>query len=478
MQLRRSHAPRAHPVFVSSALFCVRAFVAAVALPGALALCMGGCSDRDEGTGAALKDASFGRPAQPFEDASATPDAAQNPRDAGPGEGTLVTLRVFPGVVNLPASYLCHDPDYVLDDPDTLQDETAPGPVPATELPLLDGGVAALGVPTAYVQLAPLTSGAITVHRLPSLDGGREAGPSDAALAGDAEPMDGAALDGSDGAAEAPPARCTPDSLEAVMPLTPDLGWLGPPLDPDAGGDSDAAARADRGFVAQAAGGDILTLFGSGFALDAAELTRRQNAQYDSVLQASGDMAQAAAAGRRARQRLEANYGLRFLMSRAGSAAAGRVALSLSHLVPDVPAVPVGQAAPETGSGALHLCMTVGGMEVADTFNGPQGFEFRNFTPIGSDLDPAVTYRFRLFVQADFPTGPNACATTSLKPVAELQLDPAHFAAGGSYTLVAWGALSSDSICTGTTPLVRPSCARPADMLRPRIDVLENAPAR
>lgn len=402
-------------------------------------------------------------------------DAAADPLDAGPSGGARVRLRVFQGIVNLPGSYLCHDPDYTVDLPETQVDESDAGASPPVELPLLDGGLLQLGVASSYTELAPLLQGAITVHRVPLSDGG-----SAAVEAGSLN--DGEAPDGGDSMVESPPARCASDSLEALMPLPAELRWISAPGDADAGASADGgivdaggdAGRRERGFVATAAGGDTLTLYGSGFALDAVELARREKAQVDAVFAQTGNGDMAAAAGRRKKHQLEASYGPRFLLSRAGAADVGSFALSFSHLIPDVPAVPVGQSAPDTGSGALHLCMTVAGVEDAEAFDGSQGFEFRNFTAISSELLPAVSYRFRVFVQADFPAGPSACATTSLKPVAELLVDGTRFVAGGSYTLVAWGALASEAICTGATPLVRAGCSLASEKLRPQLDILDN----
>ena len=456
----------------------------AASLVAALCVWAAACASGDDMAFNAYQgDASFGRPAQPFQDAATLFDASAGPLDSGP-TGAQVRLRVFSGIVNLGPSYLCHDPDYVADRPDTDLDESNPGPATASELALLDGGVVELGGATVYAELAPLLTGALTVHRSPPPDGGSDAGiTTDSSVSvdsgGDAAGGDGAVAD-----ADAPPARCSIDSLEAVLPLPTPSDWItaqradrdaGSDGNLDDGGTGDAGANEQRGFIPTALGGDTLTLFGSGFALDAAEVARRQKTQHDAVLLRGGSEAEAQAAAVRLKQLLEASYGPRFLLSRAGAASPDRFALHFSHLIPDVPAIAVGEPAPpDTGSGALHLCMTVGGMEKGDSLNGSQGFAFRNYASVASDLEPALSYRFRMFVQADFPQGSSACATTSLKPVVELVVDAARFQAGGSYTLIAWGAISSDSLCTGATPLVRASCARPSDQLRPRLELIDN----
>jgi hypothetical protein len=101
--------------------------------------------------------------------------------------------------------------------------------------------------------------------------------------------------------------------------------------------------------------------------------------------------------------------------------------------------------------------------------------DFRNsltFDP----LSPGARYVFRLFVEADFVRTQATCGVTSLKPVAELMVEPWRFNPGQSYTLVAWGARSATDLCTAyqVDAVVRPGCARPADKLNAVIELLTN----
>lgn len=405
---------------------------------------------------------SFGEPFESM-DAGVEPSADAE-RDSEAGDDEDVQLRVLQGILNLRASYVCHAPDFDLDDPDA-------GFASAVELPLTlaDGGALEFGTWTTYANVRGI-GGALTVHRAPSADGGY----ADAAAA-DAGPTDGGGADPN------APSRCDRASLEAVLPLPMPAAWAAPAREEmDAGMPADGGAWAEagpasvetRGFVSRVSGGEPLTLFGSGFLIDRGELERRVEAErerYES--EHAGDAEGALAAAERYRHAIEATYGPRFLLSRAQPARrAVSFSLQFAHLVPDVP----GPA--DSSSGALRLCITVGAMERSELGDaGAAVFAFRNNALLGDDLNPAPAYRFRVFVQSAYAQEQKTCATTSLKPVAELMVEPETFEAGHSYTLVALGATKPDEICTSMAgSLIRPGCAPGIEDPRPRLVLIEN----
>jgi hypothetical protein len=230
--------------------------------------------------------------------------------------------------------------------------------------------------------------------------------------------------------------------------------------------------------VSAAKGGDPLTLFGSGLSLDPAELSRRATAAGQAYLAAHpGDTAGAEAESRRQVLLLEGLYGSRFLLARGVQPEPERFALSLAHLVPDVPsATQARPAAADTGSGALRLCITVDKKESEPGDGGVARFEFRSVATVGTEFSPSVGYRFRLFAESDYQAGMDSCATTSLKPVARLDVGAGGFQADRSYTLVASGAVTPASTCTSlnATKLIRQDCARSVDALNAQIQIVPN----
>lgn len=408
-------------------------------------------------------------------------DAGVGPGDSDAGEleggdsSNRLQLRVLQGVLNSRASYLCHAPDFDLQDADA-------GLEGAVELPLAltDAGLEVTG----YAHVHSMTSGAITVHRTPLLD----AGYPDAAASADAAPADGGSANTPDAGAATPVApRCDQASLEAVLPLPMPVAWVDPPrAEMDAAVVADGSTPADaglsieaRGFIGSASGSAPLTLFGSGVLIDRAALeTRVKDEKERYQRQNPGDEMGALAAADRYRLVLEAAHGPRFLLSRP-QPARREVSFSLhfSHLVPDVPPTEL-----ETGSAALHLCITRGTMEGAELGDagtsagaGVGGIAFRNYVVLGDDLDPEPSYRFRVFVHSAFAEEQKTCATTNLNPVAEKAVDPNWFEPGHSYSLIAWGALEPEKICTSTQgSLIRPGCAQGLDSLRARLDLIEN----
>jgi hypothetical protein len=393
-------------------------------------------------------------------DAGARGDSDAAGEDGSPGDS--VQLRVVQGVLNLRAAYLCHLPEFDLENADAGFEQ-------ATELALsaADAGLE-FGMVTSYVSVPSMTAGAITVHRLPS----PAAGYVDAGLGEAGLPDAGGADAGADARMPAPP-RCDRASLEALLPLPMPQAWVDPvrsemdaavPAEAgvrpaDAGASLDAGpAMGARGFVSTASGDAPLTLFGSGLLIERTELELRVDAEKESYGREHPSEGQDAAleAADRYRRGLEATIGPRFLLSRPEPALRDRsFSLHFSHLIPDVP----GHV--DAGSGALRLCVTVGTMEGSELGDaGATAFAFRTYALLGDDLDPTKAYRFRVFVQSAFAAEQKTCATTSLKPVAELTVDAEFFKRGRSYTLVAWGAQTPEAICTSMRgSLIRPGCA-------------------
>jgi hypothetical protein len=476
-----------------------RAWRAALGL--ALGCSLGACADGfgdDYGSGAFVGDGSLGTPGAPIRDDAGTPDASDaTATDTGfTGEG--VRLRVHQGVLNLAHAQICHDPDLQLDDPNTDADESANGPLLPVALPLSDAGSVGFGETTDYVLLPAMATGAITIHRASAPDAGTapDAGAAtdaaapavqDAGVASDAS-LDAAARDAaaaSDASGPDAASPCDLASLEAVLPLPTTSAWFAPEQSPDAAVDLERL-----GFITTAADGDSLTLFGSGLALDAAELARRSAAARQAYLAMDPDDPEGAEAEGRSHVRsLESSYGARFLLARGVAPAADRFALSLAHLVPDVPSTPTvkpgsdagtyaGDAGTgmDAGSGALHLCVTVDQKESEPGDGGLARFEFRSVSGLGNQFDPHASYRFRLFVEAEYQQGQSSCATTSLRPVARLDVDAGTFEPNRSYTLIATGAVAPASVCTSvnSSSLIRQTCARPVDALNAQLQYVPN----
>jgi hypothetical protein len=441
---------------------------------------LGACAD---GTGNGiddyLGDGSFGSPKDPVpKEAGEAEDAAVSTMDAmvPPAEG--VRLRVHQGVFNLPYARFCYDPDYVIDDPATRVDETSAGPDTPRLLAFNDGGSVTFGETTSYVKLGAMLSGAITVHRAPGPDAG---GTGDAGVPTSVDAGLSRADASVDAGALAPPqdlpavdagGPCDPGSLEAVLPLPVTSAWLYPEANRDAGVDLDKL-----GVVREAKEGDTLTLFGSGLALDAAELERRRAAARQSYL--AGDPTDTIGAEEEARRQvlaLESVYGTRFLFAPGLPPEPSGFAISLAHLVPDVPSAAQQSKTPDAGSGALRLCVTVDMKESEPRDGGVARFEFRQVAPVGTNFDPRASYSFRLFAESDYQAGRGSCATTSLKPVAKLDVDAGAFSADRSYTLVASGAVAPANTCTSVnaTKLVRQDCARAVDALNAQIQIVPN----
>jgi hypothetical protein len=133
----------------------------------------------------------------------------------------------------------------------------------------------------------------------------------------------------------------------------------------------------------------------------------------------------------------------------------GAFALHVAHLVHDVP------SAQPNRPGALRLCVTEGTVE-RSVLPGrdSEGVPFRMRARLGQSFAAPLAYRFRFFARDAFDAENKGCATTSLAPVAQLEVDKGTFEAGGSYTLAVMGALSPEGLCfpKEQPPLVQPGC--------------------
>ncbi|HEX6241838.1 MAG TPA: hypothetical protein VFZ61_13110, partial [Polyangiales bacterium] len=124
----------------------------------------------------------------------------------------------------------------------------------------------------------------------------------------------------------------------------------------------------------------------------------------------------------------------------------------------------------------LQLCVTVGQKESEAGDGGVPRLEFRSVQLLGTQFEPSASYRFRLFAAADYQQGASSCATSSLKPIARLDVDAGTFEANRSYTLVASGAVAPASTCTtvNSSSLIRQTCALSVDRLNAQIQIVPN----
>jgi hypothetical protein len=432
------------------------ALVASLPLAGCLGLSGCGASeDLAASQGDWTGDASFGNPAE-------EPDAGAGDGDSGDGDGDgdgpTVRLRLLHGLINLPSLTVCYDPDLEADVPDTAVDEGRDG----AAAPQFLGLTGVFGTDTGFVELAPKSRGALTLHRPPPLG----PAPSDAGAAD----QDGGA---SDAGTDAPPGiedLCNPETRELVMPLPYDGRWL----DPDA-----PLALEAHGIASTLAAGATITLLASGVALDEAAMLARTNSVRDAYLAVHpGDSAGADAAAALTQARLEAELGPRVVPSLHQASQARPFALSFAHLVPDVPASSDGeQPAAEPRSGALRLCTMLDDIE-QPALPGPTaaGLPFRARVEVALPETTALRYTFRVFAADAFDLEAKDCAGTSLSPVAELTLSATQMQPGRSYTLAAVGAIAPDELCTPSEQdsLARAGCPAAAEELKARLVLLKD----
>jgi len=456
----------------------------------------------------------FGEAALPTDGGTVTIDImtdGASPSDIGP----QVRLRVAHGLANVGRVYACHTDAQLI--PIALAADAAVELAfePGTDLGLVPDGGLGFGEVGDFHRVPAMTSGTITLHLEPLPVDALDAGLRDAALS-DAEALDAditsdasgtddaslsspdasidasseldatldAAMDGpddggssasedassdagtepSDGSSEAPPPRCGPDSLVALLPLPTPETWMSGVDELDAG----AGARPTSALRNTAAGNQELTLMGSGLLLDPMALAARARQAKQAYLHdAPDDVVGADAAYIAEIAKLDQAFGPRFLLNvNQAPAASGRFSLDVTHLVPDVPPA----AANDASAGALRICITEDSVEGAILDPGTSALPFRGVRAIANDLRPGSAYRFRFFVEADFLAEALSCATTSLAPVAELNAAAGTFSPGHNYLLLVVGLLGPENLCsTSQTSLTRAPCAAPVDQLRPRV---------
>jgi hypothetical protein len=400
-----------------------------------LAACSSGndaASDRPSG--------GFGEGGEPFPDAGSGDNGGNNGdgtgSDAGnsPSSPSSVRGRFLHGIPNLGSLQVCHDPDYVADDPSTDAFELDAGPLPAESLRLS----ISFGRGLTYSDLMPYTTGALTFHA--------------------SVPEDAGAL------ADDDPSACA-SPVDAVLPLPFHKALLGLDAGVADGGVSDGGARdggardAGSSDASTDALGELsllptlettrpVTLLGSGVVLDEAGLAAQREKALQEYLNASpGDMKGATLAADRAVARIVAQRGPLFVIAEETAVVPedGAVALHVVHLVADVP----GADPRIAGVGELRVCVT------EDTVERPvlpvleaSGLRFRTRTLLGLNFYAPPAYRFRFFASAQFDAEGKGCATTSLPPIAKYVVDEGAFKSGASYTLAVLGSASPAALCS------------------------------
>jgi hypothetical protein len=382
----------------------------------------------------------FGHEVAPFPlDAGGQLDGGgQSPGD---GDGDEVVVRFVHAMVNVGTLYVCHDPDLVLDDPESPQNEEVLGP----EEPVVLALETAFGV-TDAVAVPAKNSGTLTVHLRPppALLDDAGTGVPDAAVAQDSAVTD---------AGLAVP-ECSPETrvaaLELAQPTTP-------ATPEDAGGPTGRSALSS---------GPLL-LVASGVALSKERLDARAAQAQDEYWAANpedGTEAGAQQAGRYAVAQVQATLGptLRLEGDPGANLASDSFRVSLTQLTPDVTGSGV-------GPGAVRVCVTAGTLEkVVEPPAQTLPIAFRNRFALTPVFKPALKYRFRVFPASKFdpPPGSNGnmggqdCATTGLAPLAELFVDEDQLKAGQALELLLMGAVAPTPLCSPVEPnsFVRAGC--------------------
>jgi hypothetical protein len=444
-----------------SALRACAPFVAWVALSACAAT-----NEKASGLNDWERDASFGDGA----DDPDSGDLLDGGAGDGDGDGPDVHLRLLHGLINLPELSVCHDPDLIIDRPETSEDEAADGNAP----PRFLGLMGAFRITTSFADEPSMKTGTLTLHRAPPPAPVVDAGAGDAGTPGDAGAGDGAAPDG--GGSEAPLDRCDPATREAALPLPIAGSWLDPKSPPD---------LAARGIASTLEGGQTITLLASGLALDEAQLHARASDVRSAFLAVHpGDHDGADEAYALAKATLEAALGPRIVPALQGGArdrdAENPFTLSFAHLVPDVPTRGTEEEPPKlpagyAESGALRLCVKIDDVEqAAQPAPTVAGLPFRMRSPVALSSVASLSYNFRVFAADPFDDDAKDCAGTSLTPVAELDVSALLLVPGRSYTLVAVGAIAPDELCTptGEESLARASCPVAAAALKVRLELV------
>lgn len=399
-------------------------------LGGACALLWAGCSaDEDSPSFAPTPGGNLGDSALPFPDAGTLLDSGQGP----PDDPNRKRLRLMHAIANAGPLQVCHDADRTVGHAPTSPDAAVLGPMPPTLLAELP----AFGAVEEVPDLGPLASGALTLHQvLEVADAGVDA----------------------DAGAGAAPEPCAEDTLEAALLLGSEV--------------TDTDGGVDAGLSALRAGGRV-SLFATGVALDATRLEARLTAVRERYLEDHpGDQEGADRAAQNARDALLASVGPQLSESEEPRPPVDlSFRISLSHLVPDVPAP--GSSDP----GGLRLCVTAGTLvtPVSPPLMTP-AVAFRERRVLMGPFMSGLPYRFRVYAASTFDAAGQDCAIASVKPLAELEVESSRFRAGRTYTLAFIGALAPNSLCTPVDPdsLARASCTEPVEALAAKLVVLDD----
>jgi len=373
-----------------------------------------------------------------------------------------VVVRFVHSLVNAGTLYVCHDPDLlVLDDPLTPEDEEVPGPQEPTPL----GLQTAFGVSDA-VAIPVRDQGTLTLHlRPPPIvmeDGGV---PLDASLGDastEADAGDAGALPASD---------CTRATRLAALALSKTTAEA----DPDAGVPSRRTSLS---------GGPLL-LVASGLVLSEERLARRfEQARTEYLAANPGQNAEAEKAGLAAVEKVRTTFGPALRLEGDGPMAlppGENFRVSLSQLTSDVINQVTSDAnGASAGPGPVRVCVTSGTLEnpVEPPVKMP-AIAFRERVPLTPSFKPKLKYRFRVFSASkfdmntppatggEFGTEPQDCATTGLAPLAELSVEADQLAAGESFDLLLFGAVTPTPLCSPVDDqsFVNPGCPlSPSDL--------------
>ncbi len=437
-----SPAPHARPT-----RSCSKRLLAPGLLAGLL-VCAFGCGDDTTPASANSdgRDDNFGDRASPFpHDAGPRADGGSGGPDGG---GSEVVVRFVHALVNAGTLYVCHDPDLILDDPLTAEDEEVPGPQEPSAL-----GLETMFGVTDAIAIPVRERGVLTLHlRPPPLleDGGVPLDASADADAGDAGPL--------------PVQDCARATRLAALAL----------------GTPAAAPEADAGLPNRRASlrGGPLLLVASGLALNEERLARRFEEARTQYLASHPDQtAEADRAGMQAVEQVRTTLGPALHIEADGPMApppGENFRVSLSQLTSDVSSQLTGDVSGAgAGPGSVRVCVTSGTLEnpVEPPVKMP-AIAFRTRVPLTPAFKPGLKHRFRVFAASKFdvntpPTNggelgsqPQDCATTGLAPLAELLVEENQLAPGESYDLLFFGAVTPTPLCSPVDDqsFVHPGC--------------------
>ncbi|MFT3921416.1 MAG: hypothetical protein QM778_02655 [Myxococcales bacterium] len=335
----------------------------------------------------------------------------------------------------------------------------------APELLALEGdfGVGSL------VALPVLTSGTLTLHARPSQS------PDGGVPVGDAGHADGGtSLDAGLTAADC--ARHT--RLAALR-----LGVNPSPTSPAVDGGLSADAGVDPEKTTLIGPGPLM-LIASGLALDEKRLATRFDEERTAYLGAHpGDTSGAEQKAREVVAGIESAIGpqLRIEPPVTESIPSDAFRISVSQLSPDVSG-----SMSMVGPGGVRVCVTAGSL--VNPVQPPlraDGIAFRDtqtLAPLFKPLQSGSNYRIRVFASTKFeqPNMLNSgtaqdCATTSLTPLADLNVAGKSFVGGRPYSLLLTGAVALSAVCAPVDDrsVVRAGCPGKPDDLVAKLQLLD-----